>query len=208
MRASILAEVNHEVEISQSAVVEVGNRREIRMRCEIVGEQHHLVHQFGSWAFLAQSADVVCIHGNDTIESAKILGCHRARMMGECVATRCGLLAHAMIREFSFVIVYHSCRINGRKVRNSTSRFNFLAKNFFGQRRTADVAKANKKDLHKRLVSMCLNAAQRYEIFLRCWYLSYEKQDVYLRNCDEKEQVLWSFCIFVFNYRLIDILLY
>lgn len=208
MRASILAEVNHEVEISQSAVVGVGNRREIRMRCEIVGEQHHLVHQFGSWAFLAQSADVVCIHGNDTIESAKILGCHRARMMGECVATRCGLLAHAMIREFSFVIVYHSCRINGRKVRNSTSRFNFLAKNFFGQRRTADVAKANKKDLHKRLVSMCLNAAQRYEIFLRCWYLSYEKQDVYLRNCDEKEQVLWSFCIFVFNYRLIDILLY
>ena len=208
MRASILAEVNHEVKISQSAVVGVGNRREIRMRCEIVGEQHHLVHQFGSWAFLAQSADVVCIHGNDTIESAKILGCHRARMMGECVATRCGLLAHAMIREFSFVIVYHSCRINGRKVRNSTSRFNFLAKNFFGQRRTADVAKANKKDLHKRLVSMCLNAAQRYENFLRCWYLSHEKQDVYLRNCDEKEQVLWSFCIFVFNYRLIDILLY
>ena len=208
MRASILAEVNHEVEISQSAVVGVGNRREIRMRCEIVGEQHHLVHQFGSWAFLAQSADVVCIHGNDTIESAKILGYHRARMMGECVATRCGLLAHAMIREFSFVIVYHSCRINGRKVRNSTSRFNFLAKNFFGQRRTADVAKANKKDLHKRLVSMCLNAAQRYEIFLRWWYLSHEKQDVYLRNCDEKEQVLWSFCIFVFNYRLIDILLY
>ena len=144
MRASILAEVNHEVKISQSAVVGVGNRREIRMRCEIVGEQHHLVHQFGSWAFLAQSADVVCIHGYDTIESAKILGCHRARMMGECVATRCGLLAHAMIREFSFVIVYHSCRINGRKVRNSTSRFNFLAKNFFGQRRTADVAKANK----------------------------------------------------------------
>ena len=208
MRASILAEVNHEVEISQSAVVGVGNRREIRMRCEIVGEQHHLVHQFGSWAFLAQSADVVCIHGYDTIESAKILGCHRARMMGECVATCCGLLAHAMIREFSFVIVYHSCRINGRKVRNSTSRFNFLAKNFFGQRRTADIAKANKKNLHKRLVSMCLNAAQRYEIFLRCWYLSYEKQDVYLRNCDEKEQVLWSFCIFVFNYRLIDILLH
>ena len=208
MRASILAEVNHEVKISQSAVVGVGNRREIRMRCEIVGEQHHLVHQFGSWAFLAQSADVVCIHGYDTIESAKILGCHRARMMGECVATRCGLLAHAMIREFSFVIVYHSCRINGRKVRNSTSRFNFLAKNFFGQRRTADVAKANKKDLHKRLVSMCLNAAQRYEIFLRCWYLSHEKQDVYLRNCDEKEQVLWSFCIFVFNYRLIDTLLH
>ena len=208
MGASILAEVNHKVEICQSAVVRVGNRREIWVCCEIVGEQHHLVHQFGSRAFLAQPAEIVGIHSNDAIEGVKILCRHGTRVVCECVATCCGLLAHAMIREFSFVIVYHSCRINGRKVRNSTSRFNFLAKNFFGQRRTADVAKANKKDLHKRLVSMCLNAAQRYEIFLRCWCLSYEKQKVYPRNCDEKEQVLWSFCIFVFNYRLIDILLY
>ena len=165
MRTSILAEVYHEVEISQSAVVRVGNRREIRMRCEIVGEQHHLVHQLWFGAFFAQSAEIVCIHGNDAIKGAKIFCRHGTRVVCECVATCCRLLAHAMIREFALVIVNHSCRIDGRKIGTAVRFLNFLAENFLSQRRAADIAQTNKENVHKCLVRMCLNVAQRYDFF-------------------------------------------
>lgn len=137
--AGIFAQVDDLFKLPCAAIIRVGDVVEVRMLCQVVGQQLHPLHGLRVGSHGPQAAQVVGIHGQDVVEVGKVAIRDGARAVRESIATAIGMIAHARIGQLPLVVVDEARRVNV-KVGTAASGSHLLSKHLFGQRRTTDVA--------------------------------------------------------------------
>ena len=111
MAAGIFKQVDDELEVASVAVVGVGDDVVVGVALQIVG--HHDDFVFGAFGREAEEFFTIAIvHGYDEVEAVEVVCRDGARVVGEVITVLLGVVAHASIGEFSFVIIDDASRVD------------------------------------------------------------------------------------------------
>ena len=113
--AGILEDVENGFKAFGSSIIGVGHFSRSDVLAE-VGCGFQFACGIQAFCLVVQSLHVGLVHREDEIECGEVGRTDGTRAMSEVVASSLGMLPHALVGQFTFVIGNESCGINGDKV--------------------------------------------------------------------------------------------
>ena len=117
--ASILEDVKNGFKAFGSSIIGVGHFAYGNVLAE-VGCGLQFTCGIQALCLVVQSLHVGLVHREDEVECGEVGRMDGAGAMSEAVASSLGMLPHALVRQFTLVIGYESCGINGDYVAESS----------------------------------------------------------------------------------------
>lgn len=141
----ILEQLYYELKTSFAAIVRVGHMIG-RMMCEVVGHTYDFCLCLECGSHPVEPRHVVFVHCHDDIEVREVVFAHGSRPMSYVVSVLPCMPLHAFVGWFASMKTYKSSRVDHVFVL-CAMLFDYMLKDSFSHRTSADVAQAYEKYL-------------------------------------------------------------